>query len=317
MISDIQKALSERLKGIQTQKNLKNNEIAAMIGRSEGTVSDLLKGTKAFSDKLIQSVMAKIGDLNQQGELVTSVRQYQQMWSIATACKESSDMRLVVGNTGIGKSVVFRKFTSLHSHVYYFKTDRSYTWTTLLTEIARVMGLRFYSKKGKELKRPSASVLLNAIIQKVEETIEQNPMLIIDESEVLNNSIYKHIKNLYTATEGLLGIVIVGISEVRTRIARISGLDPITWLPVSEDSNQYTTFARRLKIHRLPNIGFDKENKHDIDTYCMAKGITNIEVMKLARSKWWNFDEAERAVKRAVNFGFALSELTVDEFKLL
>lgn len=308
-ISALQQSLRDKLLQLKQQKGLRNNELSAIIGRSEGTTSDLLGDKKTFSDKLVQSVLAKLGDYTVDGDVVTGVRQYQQMWNIANACKQASDMRLTVGNTGIGKSLVFRKFAQENGDVYYYKVDRQLSWNVLLQELNRTFGIRI----GKK----SSNVLLDNIIRKIEETSGNNPMLIIDESEVLSNSIYKHIKNLYTATEGILGIVVVGISEVKSRIARISGLDADTWIPVKTDSNQYTTFARRLKLHRLPNIGKNSEGLHDIAVFCRAKGITNESVIEAACKKWWNYGEAVHAINRARKFGLAPETLTIEEFEVL
>lgn len=308
-ISLLQKGLKDKLLALKSQKKLKNNELAAMIGRSEGTLSELLADKRSFSDKLVQTILAKLGDYQVEDNLVTSVRQYQQMWNIAESCKKNSDMRLVVGNSGIGKSVFFRKYSQEHSNVYYLKVDRNLSWNKFLLGVNEVMGIRYKKKTTNEL--------LDNIIKKVEETSGDNPMLIIDEAEVLSNQIYKHIKNLYTATENLLGIVIVGITEVKNRIAKISGLDTESWLPVREDSNQYTTFARRLKVFRIPNIGYNAEKQHDIEVYARAKGIENKEVIEKAIKQWWNYAIAETAIKRAIAYSFNLSEITLEEFNLL
>lgn len=319
-ISEKQAALSAKLQQMQQQKKLRNNELAAIFGRSEGTISDLISGSKEFTDKLISNIEAKLNDYTADSNLVTSLRQYSQMWNLATACKESSDMRLIVGNTGIGKSVVMRKYAEQHSHVHYLKIDRRYTWNKLLLKMTQTMGIKL-----AKLKKPGAiyttAYLYDKIVREAEDKSGHNPLLIIDESEVLSNAIYRHIKNLYTATEGLLGIIIIGITEVRSRIARISGLDTDTWLPVRDDSNQYTTFARRLKVHRIPNIGWNEEEakggKHDMDNYCLARGIGNPDVITAARRTWWNYGEADRAVKLARKMGLQLEKLTLYEFENL
>lgn len=307
-ISQLQQTLLARLMSLKQSKKLKNNELAAIISVSEGTMSDILSSKKTFSDKLIQQCLARISDYNIDFDVVP-VRQFNQITSILTTCKTKSDMRLIIGNTGIGKSLVTRKFAKDNADVYYFKVDRSYTWKDLLAEICKIMGI--------EPKLRGAKHLLNNIIQKIEQTSGNNPLLIIDESEVLTNPIYKHIKNLYTATEGLLGIAIVGITEIQARIAKIAGLDNTTWFPIKSDSNQYTTFARRLVVHRIPNIGYDVEGIHDIDVFMKNYGITNAEVLAAARVKIWNYGEANRIIQRANKMNFKLSELTINEFEIL
>ena len=303
-ISNVQIQFKEKLITIKGNKGLKNNEIANITGRSESVISEILNDKRSFDDKLIFSMQSKMADYFQEGNLVTTLRQYSKMWNLATSCKKDSDMRLVVGNTGIGKSVVFKKFASETQDVYYFKVDRRYSWNKFLLELNRVMGV--------EVTKKSANHLLENIIHKVEHTSGNNPLLIIDESEVLGNPIFKQIKNLHTATEGLLGIIIVGITEVKTRIAKIAWLDPYSWKPNREDNNIYTTFARRLKVFRIENI-----SPEDVNEFCRMKGIVNEDVIALAAEKWWNYAEADRAIRRAAGFGFSLDKMSVDEFNLL
>lgn len=309
-VSELQMQLKEKLEVLKRQKGLKNNEIAVITGRSEGTVSDLLGSKKAFSENLIYSVMNKLGDYFQDGELVTTLRQYTKMWNIATACKKAADMRLVVGNTGIGKSVVFKKFAAENEYCYYLKIDRKLTWNKFLLAVNRAMGI--------EVQRKSSNALFDAVITKVEHISGHYPMLIIDESEVLDNAIFKGMKNLYTATEGLMGVLIVGITDVAKRLGKIAGLQVeyqrniINFYPYRDDSNQYTTMVRRLNGFRIDNV-----EAGDIEEFCHTKGIVDKEVIKLAARKWWNFDVAARKMKRAVAMGINLGNMSVEEFELL
>ncbi len=317
-ISAKQALLRDRLMLLMEKKNMKPAEIARISGRSEGTVSELLRNKKAFSDKLLQVVHESLKDYMGEENLVAT-RQYNKMWNIAQAGKKMSDMRLVVGNTGVGKSVVFKKFAEESESCWYIKIDRKeITWNRFLLEVATEMGVRLPRKR----KRFTSSMLLDAIIQMVEEKAETNPMLIIDESEVARVSLFKEFKNLRTATEGLLCITIVGITEVMERVGKMAGLEcrayegangyVYRWYPVKENSNQYTTFARRISVFRIDNI-----SSEDIAAFCNDKGIVNNQVIALAQARWWNYEEADRAIKRADRMGIDLSRITPGEFEVL
>lgn len=317
-ISEKQAALRDKLKSLMEKKSLKPAEIARISGRSEGTISELLRDKKTFSDKLLNVIYDSLRDYMGEDDLV-STRQFNKMWNIAASGKKMSDMRLVVGNTGVGKSVVFRKFAEENESCYYVKVDRKeMTWNRFLYEVATEMG----AKLDRKRLRFSTSYLMDKIIAIVEEKVDSNPMLIIDESEVARNSFFKDIKNLRTATEGLLSIVIVGITEVMTRIGKISGLEcrayettggfNYKWYPTRENSNIYTTFARRISVFRIDNISTE-----DISAFCAEKGIKNNKVIALAAARWWNYEEADKAIKRAERMGVDLSEITTEEFELL
>lgn len=317
-ISAKQASLRDKLKSLMEKKSLKSSEIARISGRSEGTISELLRDKKTFSDKLLNVIYDSLRDYMGEDDLV-STRQFNKMWNIADSGKRMSDMRLVVGNTGVGKSVVFRKFAEENESCYYVKVDRKeMTWNIFLHEVATEMG----AKLDRKRLRFSTSYLFDKIIALVEEKADSNPILIIDESEVARNSFFKDMKNLRTATEGLLSIVIVGITEVMTRIGKIAGLEcrayeasggyNYKWYPTRENSNIYTTFARRISVFRVDNISTE-----DIAAFCAEKGIKNSKVIALAAARWWNYEDADKAIKRAGRMGVDLSRISPEEFELL
>lgn len=317
-ITEKQKSLRDKLKMLMEKKNLKPAEIARITGRSEGTISELLRDKKSFSDKLLNVIYDSLKDY-MGGDTLVPTRQANKIWQIAQTGKKASDMRLIVGNTHIGKSATLKKFAEENECCWYIKIDRKeMTWNRFLFRFATEMGV----KLKKERKRFSTSYLLDQIIALVEEKAYSNPMVIIDESEVAKNSFFKEFKNLRTATEGLLNITIVGISEVMSRIGKMAGLEcrkyetsagfNYKWYPVKENSNQYTTFASRISVFRIENISTE-----DIVVFCNEKGISNKQVVKLACDRWWNYAEADRACKRAERMGINLSVITPEEFELL
>lgn len=319
VISEKQTSLKDKVVALMEKKSLKPAEIARITGRSEGTVSDFLNSKKAFSDKLLNVIYDSLKDYMGEENLVET-RQYLKMMNIAKAGKKMSDMRLVVGNTGVGKSVVFKKFAEENECCYYVKIDRKeMTWNNFLMKVAKEMGIALDSKR----KRFSTSYLLDRIIEKVEEKADKDPQLIIDEAEIAKNSLFRDFKTLQTATEGLLSIVIVGITDVSKRIGKIAGLEcrsyqtaaggyAYRWYPVKENSNVYTTFARRISVFRIDNI-----STSDISAFCNNKGITNKKVIELACNRWWNYEDANRAVTRAERMGIALGNITPEEFDVL
>lgn len=316
-ISSIQLKFKEKLIAVQNTKGLKNHEIATITGRSESTVSEILRDKRAFADNLIHSMLTMLNDYMQDGDLVTSLRQYTIMMNIAKLGKEAHDMRLIVGNTGIGKSVVFKKFAAENKACFYFKIDRHYSWNKFLLEINRVMGI--------DVEKRTTNALLDNIIRKSEQLSNDNPKLIIDEAEIINKCIWKNLKNLRTATEDLLSIDIVGITDVKNTIAKMAGLEIVRYnknenqtcyteyfKPRRDENNIYTTFARRLKVFHITT-----PTDYDIEDFCRTKGITNKKVIELACQRWWNYAMADNAVKKAVSMGLDLSQLSLDEFEML
>ena len=313
-----QASLRDKLIALMEKKKLKPSEIARITGRSEGTISELLRDKKTFTPKLLTVIYDSLKNYLGE-ELLVETRQYSKMWNIAYTGKKASDMRLVVGNSGIGKSVLFKKFAEENESCWYVKIDcKETTWNQFLFKVATEMGAILDAKR----KRFSTTYLLNKIVSVIEAKSESNPQLIIDESEFAKNSFFKEIKGLREKTTGLLSIVIVGITELMPRIGRMSGLEcrayetsngyNYRWYPVKENHNQYTTFARRISVFRINNISTD-----DISHFCKEKGITNKKVINLACDRWWNYDEANRAINRANRMEIDLTKMTPEEFEIL
>jgi dephospho-CoA kinase len=76
------------------------------------------------------------------------------MWNIAKIGKQESDIRLVVGNSGIGKTIVFKKFAEEISVVATTKYSTEHlTWNNFLYEICRGFGVSFLLKNHDTILR--------------------------------------------------------------------------------------------------------------------------------------------------------------------
>ena len=102
------------------------------------------------------------------------------------------------------------------------------------------------------------------------------------------------------------------MSGLEYRAYEISNGYAYKWYPTKENSNIYTTFARRISVFRIDNINTD-----DIAAFCAEKGISNLKVIALASARWWNYEEADKAIKRAERMGIDLSKITSEEFEIL
>jgi hypothetical protein len=115
------------------------------------------------------------------------------------------------------------------------------------------------------------------------------PVLIIDEAEMMPKATLLKIKNLYTATEGMLSIIICGINKTKDRLYKLAGMRPDGSLKDQDIQNEFTTFVRRLNIVQIPAISID-----DLTIYCRKMGITNIKLVEIIYNTglWWNYQIA-------------------------
>ncbi|MBY0244791.1 MAG: ATP-binding protein [Sphingobacteriaceae bacterium] len=312
-ISKQQQELSTQINNMMRNKGI-NQAVVSRIARcSTGTVSDLLGGKKQFSNRLLNIIGERIkvyASTDGDKELIKELRQFKIINSVTAECHKQAVFGLLVGNTGLGKSIALQYYTKKNKNTYYIKIDRKLTWNQLLNLIAMEFGLMTAKGKKREVKRYQTNKLMDMITSFIESQ-EQIPCLIIDESEGLSLAVLKNFKNLYTATQDLLSIVICGITDVRNKIAKIAGLDH-EWLPKEDESNVYTTFARRLKRFTIPNISMD-----DMQVFCGKFGIVDAKIIALATKMWWNYDEAAFRIRLAQSMGINLSTLTTEEFELI
>ncbi|MFV0330929.1 MAG: helix-turn-helix domain-containing protein, partial [Dysgonomonas sp.] len=71
-ISEKHSGLRDRLKTLMDKKNLKSSEIARITGRSEGTISELLRDKKTFSDKLLNVIYDSLKEYMGEDNLVST-----------------------------------------------------------------------------------------------------------------------------------------------------------------------------------------------------------------------------------------------------
>lgn len=311
-ITKRQMTLVENLQALITKKNLSQSTLANIIQCSKGTMSDLLGSKREFSDAFLARCEQRVvvyGD-NKEEDLVTEVRQFKQPYNIIQKCHKEASFALIVGNSGIGKTIVGKYYAKHNPSAYYIKVDRKLSYNALLSLIALELGLLENKGKSKEIRRYSSAKLLDMIVYFVE-TQATIPCIIIDEAEVLSISTLQQLKNLYTATEGLLSIIISGITSVKKSIAQKAGYNE-EWFPIREN-NRYTTFARRLKPFVLPQINLD-----DMRIFCKHYGITNEEIVRMAFAKWGDYGIAyEKILLAQKDYKIDLNKITKEQFNQL
>lgn len=310
-LSSAQIELQKNVIALVKNKGFKPAKIANITGRSAGTISDLINGKKVMSERLIAIISEKLKHYIEVKEntLVEGVSQYKYIWNTTNYCHKNPMFALLTGDTGVGKSEVLKKFTQSNKNSWIVRIDKGTSWRELLQTIAGEFGLLEAEGKGKNRiqKREGSAKLLEKIRSFVE-VAEELPLLIIDEAEEIPNATLRKLKNLYTATEGLLSIIICGITKTKTRIAKLAGLSS-EWLPNGKEQNEYTTFARRLKRYDVPAISFE-----DIKVFCIANGITNEKTHNYAFKKWWNYELANHIVSTANKMGLNLNTISEKAF---
>ena len=241
------------------QKDITQAQMAAQIGLSGGSMSELLHEKRAFSEPLLSKVRKAMGEL-EEVRLFASTRQHQKVLHLAEFTRQQALFSLACGNTGIGKTTAIRHIYACEPYTFYSKVEDDLTWRELLRRIGTALGLDYLPYRTDALREQ-----LQQKVEQLSADPVHRPLLVIDEAEELANSVARKLKRLHTLTEGQLGVLIVAHPELKRRLARASGLHPEGQPRAGRLETQYATLWRRLTHFDLPPV-----SEEDIGTLCQA-----------------------------------------------
>jgi DNA transposition AAA+ family ATPase len=122
--------------------------------------------------------------------------------------KEEPLAKMIIANTGLGKTETVKMFAAKNKHVFVITLGSSYNLQTLLQDIARSIDAEiFYGKNSRHSQ-------LRAISDRFNELEEHNPVLILDEFENATMPVLKSIKQLYDAIIDTTSIVLIGTEQL-------------------------------------------------------------------------------------------------------
>lgn len=128
--------------------------------------------------------------------------------------KRSSATRVIIGESGCGKSYAITHFRrTFPNNTFVVKCFRRDSLNDLLRKIEEAMNIR--SGVGSASSRIDAiKVQLYRKNYQAEGDIEQQPILIFDESEALTAHAFGMLKALYDALDWCCGIVLIGTNDL-------------------------------------------------------------------------------------------------------
>ena len=309
-IPNQQKDIKKALLYLTEEKKMKQSQIAKLTGRSPSVISEILKDDRAFAPGVLNIMAERLAKYTQKSDLIAEVSQYQVIYNTLVKAikgekrkrKTTAVFEHIIGGSGLGKTEVSKDFANEYKQfVYMVRLDRGMSYRELLEGIAYEMGLLKEEGKGstRGIKRIQSSKLLDMITQKIETIVVDSsvgsyPVLIIDEAEEIPNATLRKVKNLYTAVEGMLSIVISGINRNKDRLYKLAGMKLDGSLRDQMVQNEYTTFVRRINFVTVPQISIE-----DLNIFCAHHGITSTKAIDIIYTTglWWNYQIASDMVE--------------------
>ncbi|TAN15157.1 MAG: AAA family ATPase [Chitinophagaceae bacterium] len=251
-----------------------NAAAAALKDVSAATISQIRnENWENISDKMWKSIGVQLGfHLNGNWNTVDT-KAAQTLKVFMTDAANFSNVFAITGAAGIGKTHIAKEF-SKKQNVFHIACNEFWNKKQFLTEIL--------SKLGVDPAGYNSSDLMAKIVSTV--TRMENPLLILDEADKLNDSVLYLFITLYNETEGRLGIILMATDYLQKRITRGQALNKKGYQEI------YSRFGRKF-------IGLNMPGYKDVAMLCKANGVED----EVSINHIWNDCEGDfRRVRRLV-----------------
>lgn len=299
----------EKAQSYMVANGLSQNALAKLAGINSSYLSSMIEGnwtahpagnnkTTVISDKWFEQLAETIGyKIEKEFWPVVPTPQFRQIIAAMQDAKYSSQSRMIIGETGSGKTFTIQKFVRQNPQYTYVVTANAlHTIKDLINELCSV--LRVEEKRSK-------AANLKAIAEKLT-NIRKNggrPVIIFDEAENLKQAALAMLKSLYDAVGRNAGIVLIGTDQLVEKLDRLR----------RRNKEGMPQFHRRFKagIRILPEV--DRTYRVFLDERIEDKGLR-----KLLATMCDNYGELndylEPALREADRQGKVLTE---DLFRII
>jgi len=208
------------------EKQLSQNEFGRLSGVNASYLSSMMKGIFTY----VNARNGKVCDIDDKfflmmaktiGYVVTKdywpLVETEQFIDIAkelTEAKESASTRIIVGETGCGKSYTVGRFMQAYpSGTYLITCNQNDTIGDLVRKIQTSLKVQFEGSISYKIDR--ISMELSRIADN-----GFNPILIFDEAEYLNLRGLLSIKTIYDYLKDICAIVMIGTSDILNKLEK-------------------------------------------------------------------------------------------------
>jgi len=168
--------------------------------------------------------------------------QYLQIYAELADAKRSGRAKMLIGETGCGKTYTIDRFINDNPvHVYRITVSDLYSVNDIVDELCELLNVTAAGRpvaKLKKIARKFNNIKLDG----------GKPVLIVDEAENLNKKALRAFKGLYDAVRDFCPIVLVGTGDLSDRLDKLN----------DKKEPGIPQFVRRFKAGRRNIISVDK-----------------------------------------------------------
>lgn len=271
---EIVKALESYCK----QKGSQNKAAATMKGVSSATISQMLNGNwDLITERMWQSVEGYVFTVLSDWQ-VGETRTFKELTTLMSAAQKESLVMSATGEPGTGKSFAAKIYEKEHKNVYRIACSEYWSKNDFIDELLRVSGMEKNALGYK--KSMKIMYALSGLRTK------ENPLIILDEFDKLNDSCWYLFITLYNELEDRCGIITLSTNYIDKRIR--TGL--------RRNKKGYKEIWSRLGNTCIELSGVGME---DIKKVCEANGVSEQGVIDDITDK--SCGDLRKAKKRIYN----------------
>lgn len=227
MTQEEKQAIVKAALAYMDDKGISQNELARLTGVNASYLSGMLKGVFTFvnsrtkeespiADKWFQAIADRIGHkVKKEYWPLVKTEQFIDIVKELTEAKESPTTRIIVGETGCGKTYTINRFQQAYPMGTYIVTcNISDKLSDLIRKIQRVMNVSFDGTISHKIDR--ISIELSRLSDN-----GQQPVLIFDEAEFLSVPGLLNIKTIYDELKNDVSIVLIGTEDILNKLERL------------------------------------------------------------------------------------------------
>lgn len=226
MNNEEKKLIVQAAQTYMSDKGISQNEFARFTAVNASYLSSIMNGVFTFTnartrketdidDKFFLMIAKAIGyKVSKDYWPLVETDQFVDIAKELTEAKETATTRIIVGETGCGKSYTVNKFMQAYpSGTYVITCNQNDTINDLIRKIQSALKVSFEGTVSYKIDR--VSMELSRIADN-----GYNPILIFDESEYLSVRGLLSIKTIYDYLKNICAIVMIGTSDILNKLEK-------------------------------------------------------------------------------------------------
>ena len=226
MTQEEKKAVVSAALAYIADKGVSQNELAKLAGVNSSYVSAILNGNFTFEnrtagkvteidDKYFAAIAKTVGfAIKKEYWPLVETDQFIDIVKELTEAKKTSTTRILVGETGCGKTYTVERFAKAYPlGMYVITCNKNDRISDLIRKIQGALRCNFEGSNSYKIDRISTELSRAA-------DAGYNPILIFDESEYLSVTGLLSIKTIYDYLKGVCSIVLIGTEDILNKLER-------------------------------------------------------------------------------------------------